>query len=212
LVLDIQKLVRRKIIREGVPKTDELFFLDGYRKPGSVRFQVIVNTWYPSRGDYGLQVFLEDGSTDIIYFRCVTQGIAKRWYFVLPEGEDRTVLARKLYLPPWSSRFDTCKAHKLRYRGQNLSKRDRIGRRILRLRERLGFACEIHGKRGPKPKRMRRKTFRELGQKLEELEWLYLTAHSRPRGRPVKWLEAILNPSPGRPAVARRPPLLGLSR
>ena len=209
-ILDMARLLRTGAIVPGVAKTEMRFELDGIPGYSSYLRYVRINSWYPSRGDAGMQVFFPDGSTDIINFRCVPRGVAKTWLFAVAEGEHKIVLARKLYRPPLAFQFDTRKAHNLPYPERNLSKYDRIVNRIRKLRASLHFTPDICGPFGPKPPNMRRSSFRRKRQKLKELELLRLANLPRTRGRPPKFsrllrlLETPLSGIPLSPAESRR--------
>jgi hypothetical protein len=185
-VLDIDKLIKSGAIVPGVYQTKRLYVLEGRNHDVLSDRMVWINSWYPSRGDAGMQLFYADGSTDVIDIRCVTRGVAKRWLFAVAEGTDKVVLARKLYRPPKALYFDTRKAHNLPYPQRNLSRYDRIVNRILKLRAELGFSAEICGPFGPKPPGMQWRTYRRKCRRLKELEILRLAHLPRMRGRPPK--------------------------
>jgi hypothetical protein len=193
-ILDMSQLLRTGAIVPGVAKTGMRFELDGIPGYSSHLRYVRINSWYPARGDAGMQVFFSDGSTDIIYFRCNDGGVAKRWFFVVAAHgrEDGLVFVRKLYLPPGKHSFDTRQAHNIPYPGRNLSKPDRLKRQIHKLRAKLGISDDISIWSGPasKPPGMHTKTFIRCAAKLEELQWRLIEG-TRPRGRPSKWFQSL---------------------
>jgi hypothetical protein len=97
----------------------------------------------------------------------------RRWWFVCPRTGDRVA---KLYLPPGALTFASRKAHRLGYRSQRESPRDRALGRAFKARQRLGSPEGI-GDFIPKPKGMRWRTYDRHMQRVKQAE-ATVTAHT----------------------------------
>jgi hypothetical protein len=97
----------------------------------------------------------------------------RRWWFVCPRTGDRVA---KLYLPPGALTFASRKAHRLGYRSQRESPRDRALGRAFKARQRLG-STEGIGDFIPKPKGMRWRTYDRHMQRVKQAE-ATVTAHT----------------------------------
>lgn len=191
-VLDIQHLIRRKAIVPGTPKTYVSVWIPVRRGELPSDGRCTVNSWYPTNGDPAIQIFMADGSSHVIHFRCIDRGVAKRWFFVAPNSETGE-LVRKLYRPRGAHSFDTRQAHNIPYPGRNLSKPDRTARQIQKLQAKLGMGEDVSIWSVPasKPPRMHTKTFNRCAAKLEELQWRHIEETRRLPGRPSKWFQSL---------------------
>jgi hypothetical protein len=97
----------------------------------------------------------------------------RRWFFVCPRTGEK---AQKLHLPSGADTFASRKAHRLGYRSQRESPRDRSLSRAFALRAKIGGKGGIYS-RIEKPKGMHARTFKRAMAKVYAAEEI-VDAHS----------------------------------
>ena len=172
LTLDIAKLLGDRLFRPGQrwdgsivwtrSGTGECVASIGYQaflddEGGRVRLHYTTTQWAGDKHDSDYWIAL---TTTPQPFG------GRRWWFICPLTGDRVP---KLHLPPGAFTFASRRAHKLAYRSQRETPRDRALGRAFKLRRRLGD----HGGIGDdiaKPKGMRWRTFEREMAKVEAAE------------------------------------------
>jgi hypothetical protein len=171
LTLDLAKL-RRGAFGPGYGWGGTLRWTDGYsgRHIGSVGYEGFLNQEYGRvRLTYTSTLWGGHKQQSDYWIDLATTPQpfgGRRWWFVCPKTGD---LASKLHLPPGALTFASRKAHKLAYRSQRETRRDRALGRAFKLRRRLGDQGGI-GEEIAKPKGMRWRTFDREMVKVEVAE------------------------------------------
>jgi len=192
LTLDLAKLRRDGAFGPGYGWGGTLRWTDGYsgRHIGSVGYEGFLNQEY-GRVRLTYTSTLWDGekhdSDYWIDLATTPQPFGgRRWWFICPRTGERVA---KLHLPPGAFTFASRRAHKLAYRSQRETPRDRALGRAFKLRRRLGDQGGI-GEEIAKPKGMRWRTFDREMVKVEAAEavvdghtWLLVQSLNKRLGR-----------------------------
>ena len=158
LVLDINELLRKRLLRPGALNCGPMTF-------AGPRYVADGTFWYDLLEDMEIDVRVQHpedpsaSSNTIRLERSLSSLGAVRFWFRCPLSDRRVA---KLYLPPGSGVFGSRPAHGLAYRSQRISRLERAYERARRVRQRLGGTANLRERFPQRPPRMHRRTYQRL--------------------------------------------------
>ena len=161
LTLNLAKLLHDRLLRPGHILTSSLIWTNTRtgQQVGSIGFQAHMTDEHGRLRLYYTTTRWTGEKHNSDYWVALTTTPqpfgGRRWWFVCPYTGDRVT---KLHLPPGAFTFASRKAHRLGYRSQRETPRDRALSRAFGLRDRLGADGGI-GDYVPRPKGMRLATY-----------------------------------------------------
>jgi hypothetical protein len=180
LVLDINRLIRQGTFKPGRAWGGSIVWSEVHsgRQTASIGYEAHMGEEYGwARLSYTTTDYWSGEKTKHDYrIELVTTPQpfgGRRWWWVCPRRGD---LVSKLYKPNGGGIFASRKAHRIAYRSQRESPRDRAIGRAFKLRRRLGSSGGI-GAYIPKPKGMRWKTYDHEMERISRAE-ATVTAHT----------------------------------